>query len=184
MMMEEIIKNEDFGIPNAEYSDNPFTRYAARGVVYNPDDHRISVVVITKMNLYKLPGGGVEGEENPEETFEREVLEEAGCKIKNIRKIGTVLEERSSVDFKQVSHVFVADLLEDIGKNNPTEEEIAGGLKTKWMDIDEALEIFEANKDKITGETEEDVYVAKFMAERDIRILKIFKEQHENVLQS
>ena len=164
--MEEIIKNEDFGIPNAEYSDSPFTRYAARGVVYNPDDHRISVVVITKMNLYKLPGGGVEGEENPEETFEREVLEEAGCK-----------EERSSVDFKQISHVFVADLLEDIGKNNPTEEEIAGGLKTKWMNIDEALEIFEANKDKITGETEEDVYAAKFIAERDIRILKIFKEQ-------
>ncbi len=37
-----------------------------------------------------------------------------------------------------------------------------------------------SQKNKITGETEEDVYAAKFMAERDIRILKIFKEQYEN----
>ena len=61
-------------------TENPQLRLASRGIVIRYDG-KIAVFNKSNKNEYKLPGGGVEDDEIPEETFKREVLEETGCII-------------------------------------------------------------------------------------------------------
>ena len=64
--------------------NNPKVRYGARGIV-KTQDGLIAVFFKKAKNEYKLPGGGIEQGETPEEAFTREVLEEVGIKIKNLQ---------------------------------------------------------------------------------------------------
>ena len=54
------------------------------------------------MNEYKLPGGGMDEGEQPIETFKREILEEVGCEIDNIKLLGYTEEQKSKTNFKIV----------------------------------------------------------------------------------
>ena len=70
------ITDKDIG-ENTIGMENPRLRYASRGIVIR-EDGKIAVFNKSNKNEYKLPGGGKEGKETPEETFKREVLEETG----------------------------------------------------------------------------------------------------------
>jgi len=70
---------------------NPRTRLGARGIVVR-EDGKIAVFNKANKNEYKLPGGGIEGKEEPKEAFKREVLEETGCEVEIIETIGTIEE--------------------------------------------------------------------------------------------
>lgn len=63
-------------------------------------DGDILIFLKEKIGQYKLPGGGKENNEKPEETFIREIHEETGYRIKNIQKVGIANE------YAQISHVF------------------------------------------------------------------------------
>lgn len=65
--------------------NNPKTRNSSRGIVLR-DDGKIAVFNLTKKNLHKLPGGGMENNETPENAFKREVLEETGSQVEVIKK--------------------------------------------------------------------------------------------------
>ena len=69
------ITDEDIGevAVNTE-SEKSKIRRGARGIVVR-DDGKIAVFNKANKNEYKLPGGGLEGNETPEEAFKREVLE-------------------------------------------------------------------------------------------------------------
>ena len=47
---------------------------------------KIAIFYKSNKNEYKLPGGGMENDENPEEAFKREVLEETGCVVEIVNK--------------------------------------------------------------------------------------------------
>lgn len=68
------ITDEDLGLDVLEMN-NPRVRNAARGIVLR-DDGKIAIFNKSIKNEYKLPGGGIENNESPEEAFKREVLEE------------------------------------------------------------------------------------------------------------
>ena len=63
--------------------NNSRLRLGARGIAIR-EDGKIAIFNKSNKNEYKLPGGGLEGEEHPEEAFKREVLEEIGCEIEII----------------------------------------------------------------------------------------------------
>ena len=67
------ITDEDIGGESRKL-DNPRLRLAARGIVVR-EDGKIAIFNKSNKNEYKLPGGGMEGKELPEEAFKREVLE-------------------------------------------------------------------------------------------------------------
>ena len=121
-------------------------------------------------------GGGTENNETEEETFLREIFEETGCRVKIIKKLGTVLEERSNMDLKQISAIFVSELIEDTKKLYPTKKEIDEGLTVKWMDIDEAISAVKKSYDEVLGDEYEEVYGAHFVILRDAKILEFFKQ--------
>ena len=99
------ITDKDIGEQYFE-TENPKLRLSARGIVVR-DDKKIAVFNKDNKNEYKLPGGGIENDENPEEAFKREVLEETGCIVEIVQSLGITEEYKCQSNFKQISNVFV-----------------------------------------------------------------------------
>lgn len=173
--MEILITNKDFGLEPVEFTDDVFVRYSARGILLDPATGKIAVICKKKINEYKLPGGGREGDETEEENFYREIMEETGCTAKIIKKLGEVKEERSSLNMKQTSAVFVAEVVENTGEIHPDEAEIAQGLVLKWMDLDDAIEAVRNSFDTVLGDEKRSTYSAYFVIKRDLSILEAYK---------
>ena len=129
-MKEELIckiTDQDIGETPIEMK-NPRLRLGARGIVIR-EDGKIAVFNKSNKNEYKLPGGGLEGEEEPEKAFKREVLEETGCEVEIIECLGTTEEYKSLNNFKQISYVFVGKVLKDTKQLNVTKKEKDEGAK-------------------------------------------------------
>lgn len=167
------ITNQDFGLENKEYSENFRTRYASRGIVFDPKTNKVAMVVKTKIHQCKLPGGGKEDDETPEETFEREIFEETGCKIKIIKKIGTVIDEPVDIDIRQISTAFISELIEDTKEIHPTQKELDEGIEVQWLDVETAINLV---KKTIDSAPEDLKYRIRFTIKRDVKILEFFKQ--------
>ena len=172
--MELICKltDEDIGekIINME---NPKLRLGARGIVIR-EDGRIAIFNKSNKNEYKLPGGGLEGEEKPEDAFKREVLEETGCEIEIIESLGTAEEYKSQNNFKQISYIFVGKVLKDTKQLNVTKKEKEEGAKLLWETPKKALELITECFDKLVASKYESIYSTKFVVLRDRRILEYY----------
>ena len=124
------LTDEDIGQKYIEL-ENPKLRLAARGIVIR-DDGKIAIFNKANKNEYKLPGGGMENIENPEETFKREVLEETGCIIEIVEKLGVTEEYKYQSNFKQISNVFLGIVIEDTKILNVTQKEKDEGARLLW----------------------------------------------------
>lgn len=164
------ITDEDIGEASVKI-DNPRLRLGARGIVVR-EDGKIAVFNKSNKNEYKLPGGGLEGEEEPEKAFKREVLEETGCKIEITNKLGITEEYKSLDNFKQISYVFVGKVLEDTEKLNLTEKEKDEGAKLLWETPERALNLITESYDKLIASKYESVYHTRFIVLRDRKILE------------
>ena len=83
-----------------------------------------------KAGYYDIPGGKIEGEETPEQTAIREMKEETGLKIKNLKYKGKMIIEYPNriFDFE----VFICNECE--GKPQDFEENTS-----EWIEINELL---------------------------------------------
>ena len=168
------LTDEDIGENFVELV-NPEVRLAARGIVIR-EDGKIAVFNKSNKNEYKLPGGGIEGTESPEEAFKREVLEETGCVVEIINKLGITEEYKTQTNFKQISHVFVGKVLEDTKQLNVTEKEKEEGAKLIWDYPEKALILIKECYDKLIASKYESVYKTKFIILRDSKILEKYIE--------
>ena len=173
-----IIKDSDIGYEDLEFN-NPLVRYASRGIVFNSDE-KIAIFNKVNKNEFKLPGGGLEEGETFLETFIREVREETGCILDNIREIGYIEEHKSQGNFKQISKVFIGELKNNIGAML-TEKEADEGGKLIWMDFDEALNIMKNSLTKLIPSKYENLYVTMFIVTRDIKILEYYKNNKKSI---
>ena len=164
------ITDKDIGEQAVEMS-NPRLRLGARGIVIR-EDGKIAVFNKTNKNEYKLPGGGLEGEETPEDAFLREVLEETGCEVDIIECLGRAEEYKSLINFKQISYVFIGKVLNDTKQLNLTEKEKNEGSKLLWETPERALELITKCYNELIGSKYESVYVTKFIVLRDRMILE------------
>ena len=174
--MEEklICKITDTDIGGEESNlNNPRLRLGARGIVLR-DDGKIAVFNKSNKNEYKLPGGGIEGDEAPEEAFKREVLEETGCEVEIIKTLGTTEEYKSLNNFKQISYVYVGKVLKDTKQLNVTEKEKDEGAKLLWETPEKALELIKECFDKLVASKYASIYSTKFVVLRDRRILEYY----------
>ncbi|MGV8141195.1 MAG: NUDIX hydrolase [Candidatus Woesearchaeota archaeon] len=154
------IHDEDVGFKSKPFSKKK-VRAAARAVIFNKN--KIAFLHATKYDYHKLPGGGIKPGESIKKALMRECLEEAGCSIKIIEKVGTITEYRSRWSLVQTSHCFLAEVVTE-GKPQFTKSEIAEGFKPIWVTPKKALELMEKNKTK--------AYDGKFMVLRDKTFLK------------
>lgn len=151
----------------------PKVRIGARGIIRR-NDGKIAIFNKSNKNEYKLPGGGIEENEKPEEAFKREVLEETGCKVEIIEKLGTTEEYKTLDNFKQISYVFVGKVLEDTKQLNVTQKEKDEGAKLVWKTPKNALKVITESYDKLVASKYESVYHTRFIALRDRKILEYY----------
>jgi 8-oxo-dGTP diphosphatase len=168
MKLIKTIRDSDTG---GGFPDCPVEqeRRASRAVVFDTEGN-VALLHATKKNFHKLPGGGIEQGEDIETALRREVSEEIGCAVKNIRELGMVEEFRNQWALHQISYCFLADLDGAKGLPHLEEDEIADGFETVWVGIDDAIKILES-------ETSIEDYEGKFIQLRDLTLLKEAKEK-------
>jgi len=174
--MELIYKvtDEDIGERSTKMN-NPRERIGARGIVVR-EDGKIAVFNKSNKNEYKLPGGGIEADEDPKAAFRREVLEETGCEVEITNCLGTIEEHKSLDNFKQISYVFVGKVTEDTKELHVTEKERDEGAKLLWETPENALKLIIDCYDKLIASKYESVYHTKFIVFRDRKILEKYIE--------
>lgn len=172
-----LIRDEDFGLESKKMT-NPMIRYASRGIVLY--DNKIAVLNKKNKNEYKLIGGGREDDEPFTSTFIREVREEAGAELdlNSIKLIGTIEENRSLDNFKQISYVYVANV-NTIGNTFYTKKEKDEGATVIWVGLDEAKRLIKECENNLLPSKYESIYHTKFIVRRDYEILNFYQKTLE-----
>lgn len=144
-------------------------RKAARAILFNSED-KVALLNVGKLRYYKIPGGGVEGEENVAKGLEREILEETGCKAKVTNEVGMIIEYRAGIATLQINYCFIAKVQGKPGVVQFTKEELDRDFKLQWVSLDEAISLVK----NATPSDEE--YDPLFIQKRDLTFLQKAKE--------
>ncbi len=158
-------KDTDFEID--QLYNRPKLREAARVVIFDPED-RIALLFVSRLNYYKLPGGGIDKGETKMAALVRECLEETGCYIEAIKELGMVVEYKERIPQEQRSYCYIAKLQGDKGEPSFEQGEIDDGFELLWTGIDEAIELIK--------NTETNSYLGNFIIQRELAILNKAKE--------
>ena len=117
-----------------------------------------------------MPGGGHEHDELRRENLQREVLEETGYTIKNVRPIGICRNTRHNWQMTAEAWMYICETDEFVGKE-PMEDEIEDGDTLEWFNtIDDAIAALKAVKLDEIG-----FYGAYFFTRREIDTLEYAK---------
>lgn len=164
LLLEITEKNLGFG--SSESFTRPYQlRKAARAVIFNASN-QIALLAVTKLNYYKLPGGGVEAGENLTQALAREVLEETGSTIQVEDEIGVIIEYRDRFKILQISYCYRAHLIGQPRDPHFTAEEKANGFELLWLPLPTAIQ--KLAEDRTTD------YEGKFIEKRDLAFLQKF----------
>ncbi len=160
---------KDLYYPVDETQGKFYIRQAVRAFLFKDDKFLLIHINGTdkfgKRDHYETPGGGVESGEDFKESLCREIDEETGFKIKNIKEIGKISIEYNLFNRIDVENFYYAEVS---GKGEQHlldyEKELFGSYE--WFSIDEALEMYK-NK-KVTK-------VGSMIHERDMNALLYLK---------
>ena len=166
------ISDNDFGFNNSKPIKGNKTRFNVRCILQN-NSGEVCVVKSEKYGYMQIPGGGINDEETIIDALHREVQEETGFLIVNVKPIGYVLEKREDAQNnhdwnKAVSYVFSASLGKEVGTNY-TEDENADDFRPIWMTLDQFIVEKEELKNRANS------YSGYFSDRRDLEIAKFFK---------
>lgn len=175
-----IITDNDFDIKEKQSTEPPLIRFGARGIVENSNG-QIAIIHKKNKNEYKLPGGGIDNNEEASVAFMRECEEELGIKINNIKELGVIEENKSQENFKQLSFVFVAEKYVDLDSTSLTQKEIEEGTEYLWLSKTEALTKVKESLNQLKASKYDSLYRTKFMVLRDIKILEYYIDNKLNV---
>lgn len=113
-------------------------KYVKRPGAYAVILHDGLYAVVKNPKSYFLLGGGIEGDETPEEALHREVAEEIGMHIRIDKKIGTAMQhiyvEEADVYVSKEGHFYKATLLDQASENSEVNHELM------WFNKEDALE--------------------------------------------
>lgn len=118
---------------------------AARTVIYD-QNNLFALINVCSGEYFKIPGGGIENNETVKQAAIREALEESGCKIKIIQKIG---ESEFIDEDKNILHHSVCFLTKKIKQtSSPTFDDWdkSQNMKIIWVDINQAINLFKNAK--------------------------------------
>jgi len=112
-------------------------RQAARAVVFD-EAGLIGLMHSRRDGIYKLPGGGIDEGESPEEALKRECYEELGTQVRITHEIGLFSEYRRIQRLKQESFCYVASTMGSKGVPELTKAEQEAGYEVVWVTFEEA----------------------------------------------
>lgn len=145
---------------------------AVRAIVFDKERDKIATQYSTNHHYHKLPGGGLEGQEDLLTALKRECREELGYDIEIENELGDIIEYRKDAEQKllRVSHCYVAHITGEQHQLNLDAGELRAGFVVEWLTLDEAIttqekEIAEASKHRNN----------QYILPRDLAIVQYFK---------
>ena len=136
------------------------TRAGSRAVIVR--DGMILLSHETVSGWWLVPGGGMEGNETPEECCIREVEEETGFIVKPLRQFLTLYEYYE--EYRYISYYFVCEVT-GVGRMRLTDAEKQRGLEPQWIPLQEAVELFSRHQDYAeTSEEKRGSYLREYSA--------------------
>lgn len=157
-------------IGKEEQGINYVERTAVRAVLENPVTEKIAIIHIEKGNYYKLPGGGIEPDEDHAVALARELFEETGCRVVTALSTCFAKCEEFRNDLHQMSFCYEALVIEDTGRRALTDQEMAEGLTHEWVSVQEAIKLMQNVKP--TSE------LGKFITQRDLFFVEKYAAAH------
>jgi 8-oxo-dGTP diphosphatase len=142
-------------------------REAVRAIVFD-QDNLIALIHVSRDNYYKLPGGGLDDEEDHITGLKRECQEELGCDIEVVREVASMNEYWKPDRESQISYCYIAQIVGEKGTPHLTENELVRGFKTVWVPYEEAL--------RLMAETKPTNYEGDYIIPRDMAFLKAAQE--------
>ncbi|MEI7689704.1 MAG: NUDIX domain-containing protein [Candidatus Saccharibacteria bacterium] len=123
------------------------TKRAARTVIVD-ENGLIALIDVRDGEYYKIPGGGIEAEESERTAARREALEEAGCKINIIRKIGEQQFVDDDPERGETMHHSVCFLAKKTSQHETSFDdwEQSNDMKLIWVDFETAKKLFASGK--------------------------------------
>ncbi|MEG0766763.1 MAG: NUDIX domain-containing protein [Clostridia bacterium] len=159
------ITDSDFSPTNIPQYLEKVSRYSARGILMD-ENNRVCLLYLAETGFYKLPGGGIEGNETKEQAFLREIREETGYHAVVVSALGTLEEHKYRNNFLQVSHCFLAQRVGSMQPPMLTAHELSVGVTQQWMTYRTAQRLLRRALLSC------DDYGMRFMLLRDCRILE------------
>ena len=139
------------------------TRAGSRAVIVR--DGLILLSHETVSGWWLVPGGGVEGDETPEECCIREAEEETGVVVRPIRHFLTLYEYYE--EYRYISHYFVCEAV-GAGRMRLTDAEVRRGLTPRWIPLQEAVEMFSQHQEyAAVSEEKRGAYLREYTALRE-----------------
>jgi len=120
-----------------------YGRTSVRGVVIK--DNKM-LLISTNRGDYVIPGGGIEEGETAVEAITREVLEETGYEVTQVKEyLGQILFRKSDMydaakQYQILSLFYLCEVKDTQGEIMLSPSEIALGYKPVWVDFDIAIE--------------------------------------------
>lgn len=145
-----------------------YFRETARGVVCD-EKGRIALNLVKRNDIfgeeeyYELPGGGIKGNEAPMDALKREIEEELGFKVDDIKEVGVVDSSYNLIGQKNRNYYFLCNISSPAKK---VHYESKGDLliaKTVFVTLLEGLELLKGQLDGKLG---------KVVARREIPVLE------------
>lgn len=168
------LDQHEMGLIDPNDQEISWTRRAARAVLRN-DQNQIAVMRFAKTGVCKLAGGGMDEGEEIEMALRREVREEAGYEITDIKELGVVEEDRYASGMHQISYCSTAKVTNFIG-TELTEKEAAAGMELIWCEsIDDATQAIRTGQANAIADEDGDRTGLVLMTERDCAILAAAK---------
>lgn len=121
-------------------------------------------------SYYETPGGGVKNEENLIDALKREMLEEVGASIKDIKPLMIVDDYYNLIHRHNINYFYIAKVEKyySVNLQKGGDELIA---KTIWVDINKALDLYKSCVD---------LPITKIVKNREIPILEFAKSFIDN----
>ena len=163
--MKVLCELTDRNVLGTEGYSHAQPRLTARAIVRN-EKGLFAVMYAEKFNLYSLPGGGIEGNEDKISALRREILEETGCTCDRIEELGCALENRAHADYTQKSFYFVSTTSGEPQAAELTEAEHRSMTRVQWRSLDEVYVLI--------ATPVHDTNQRKFLQARDVAALNAY----------
>lgn len=134
-------------------------RKTVRTVLLDPFG-KVALLHLVNDGFYKLPGGGLDDDEDVVLALKRIVRDKVGVEIEVLKPIGIILEYRTYFQQLQFSYAFISHVTGTIKR--PDDSEII------WTSLDQAIELVSGYSGKL--------YMPRFTALRDGKILREAKK--------